>query len=533
MKLLSNNEIVNHKTEISNAIELAEEITICTAFLKYSGLKSLLELINQKKTKTIFFVGTNFYQTEPSALKQLFNNGHTIYLNREKSPTFHPKIFLFRTQNEVKVFIGSANLTSGGLETNIETSIECNTTIDSIFYNDILEQLNYFRTKSKEIEKLETILDYEKRYKVYKEKHQIADKAFEKEEQKIAEAERKREEERLLKIEQEKRKNTASDYDTSRDRFAISDHYKKSWPLFFEEFKQFKIENNGNTIIPSSHKLHNWYKRQREFYGHIDENGIRSILPEHLELLNQENFFWGNPNEIIWMQKWEIQLSKSIEYSFLKKQSYVWVVWEKRDPNFKYKEQATWCIRQRRRISGKDQKPISPYELRRLKEVNFLFESENEGGVVNQDGFIQRLIDLENLKNKCLKAGIRRWIPSQTDPDPIIAELGGWLADNLTFIRNHTKNGTKLDLVKSRSKDLNDLGIDTVIGKEKNNFEFDVLDWLEMKKLYPIENPKGEARKPFVKVLIWESGQRNKYDSAQPWKQKRLVELKIVNLQSM
>ena len=123
MKLLSNKEVINHKTEISNAIELADEITICTAFLKFSGLKSLLELINQKKTKTIFFVGTNFYQTEPNALKQLFNDGHTIYLNTEKSPTFHPKIFLFRTQNEIKVFIGSANLTSGGLETNIETSI--------------------------------------------------------------------------------------------------------------------------------------------------------------------------------------------------------------------------------------------------------------------------------------------------------------------------------------------------------------------------------------------------------------------------
>lgn len=27
MKLLSNNEVINHKTEISNAIELAEEIT--------------------------------------------------------------------------------------------------------------------------------------------------------------------------------------------------------------------------------------------------------------------------------------------------------------------------------------------------------------------------------------------------------------------------------------------------------------------------------------------------------------------------
>ncbi|SEA68422.1 HKD family nuclease [Flavobacterium gillisiae] len=543
MKLLSNNEIVNHKTEISNAIELAEEITICTAFLKYSGLKSLLELINQKKTKTIFFVGTNFYQTEPSALKQLFNDGHTIYLNREKSPTFHPKIFLFRTQNEVKVFIGSANLTSGGLETNIETSIESNTTIDSILYNDILEQLSYFRTKSKRIERLETILDYEKRYKVYKEKHQIADKAFEKEEQKIAEAERKREEERLLKIEQEKekRKNPASDSDTSRDRFAISDDYKKSWPLFFEEFKQFKIENNGNTIIPTSHKLHNWYKRQREFYGHIDENGIRAILPEHLELLNKENFFWGNPNEIIWMEKWENKLARLDTYCKSINQEFAWIKVDKKNKQNPLNDLAQWCMDQRLRLAQLEneknyktkKRKITEYEIKRLKEIKFLTESENEGGVVNQDGFIQHLIDLENLKNKCLKAGIRRWIPSQTDPDPIVAELGGWLADNLTFIRNHTKKGTKPELVKSRSKDLKDLGIDTIIGKEKNNFEFDVLDWLEMKKLYPIENPKGEARKPFVNVLNWESGQRNKYGSAQPWKQKRLVELKIVKLQSM
>lgn len=532
MKLLSNKEIKNHKTEISNAIELAEEITICTAFLKYSGLKSLLELINKKETKTIFFVGTNFYQTEPSALKQLFNYGHTIYLNREKSPTFHPKIFLFRTKNEIKLFIGSANLTRGGLETNIETSIECNTTTDSLLHTDLLEQLHYFKTKSKRIETLETILDYEKRYKVYKEKHQIADKEFEKEEEKINEEERKREEERLLKIEEEKIKKNNSNSDTTRNRFVISDDYKKSWPIYFEEFKQFKIENNGNTIIPKSNKLYNWYKRQREFYGHIDENGNRAILPEHLEKLNGENFFWGNPNEIIWMQKWETNLKLAIEYSELKKLPFTWVYRDKKNKTFKYKRQSQWCNDQRMRLNGDPSKrKITEYEIKRLEEVKFLTESENEGGVVNQNGFIQRLIDLENLKNKCLKAGIRRWIPSQTDRDPIVAELGGWLADNITFIRNHTKNGTQKELVKSRSKDLNELGIDTIIGKEKNNFEFDVLDWLDMKNLYPIENPKGEARKPYAKILNWESGQRNKYDSAPTWKQQRLVELKIVNPQ--
>ena len=140
MNLLSNNETKNHKAEILNAIEFAEEIIICTAFLKYSGLKTLSEAINKKEFKAVFYVGTNFYQTEPKALEQLFNDGHIIYLNRDKTPTFHPKIFFFRNQNIVKLYIGSANLTSGGLETNIETSLECDTTTSSLLHNAVFKQ---------------------------------------------------------------------------------------------------------------------------------------------------------------------------------------------------------------------------------------------------------------------------------------------------------------------------------------------------------------------------------------------------------
>ncbi len=358
MKLLSNSEIVNHKTEISKAFEFAEEITICTAFLKYSGLKSILEKINQKEFKTIFFVGTNFYQTEPSALKQLFNDGHTIFLNRDKSPTFHPKIFFFRTLNKIKIFIGSANLTSGGLETNIETSIVCDSTTDSQLHKDLMEQLTLFRVKSKRIELLETILDYENRYNLYKQKHQIADIEFEKEEQIIIESERKREEERLRKIEKEnlKTKQSSNTSDKSKDRFAISDQYRETWSIYFEEFKQFKAENNKNTIIPKGHKLYNWYKRQRELYGHLDENGNRAIPPEHLVLLNSENFFWGNPNEIQWMLKWENNLKLAVEYSELKKQPFTWVYREKNNPKFKYKRQSQWCNDQRMRLNGEPTK---------------------------------------------------------------------------------------------------------------------------------------------------------------------------------
>lgn len=321
MKLLSNNANGNHKIEIEQTIEFADEITICTAFLKNSGLKELLEKINQKEFKTTFFVGTNFYQTEPSALRQLFNDGHTIYLNRDKTPTFHPKIFFFRKQDKVKFIIGSANLTSGGLMTNIETSVVCDTTTDSLIYKSLMEQLLFFKTKSNRIEVLETINDYENRYTIYKQKHQLADFEFEIEEQIIIDKEKKREEERLRAIEElnQKKKQSSKKKNKNYDRFSISDDYRESWPNYFEEFKIFKTENNGNTIIPKTHKLYNWYKRQRELYNHKDESGQRAIPPEHLVLLNSENFFWGNPNEIQWMLKWENNLKLAVEYSELKK----------------------------------------------------------------------------------------------------------------------------------------------------------------------------------------------------------------------
>lgn len=303
MKILSNSTIENHKTEIANAIEFADEITICTAFLKNSGLNGLLDRINQKHFRTTFFVGTNFYQTEPSALKNLFTNGHTIYLNRDKTPTFHPKIFIFRKQDQVKIIIGSANVTSGGLETNIETSVVCETTTDSFIFNSLTEQLHFFKTKSNRIEILETITDYENRYEIYRQKHKAADLEFDIEEQIIIENERKREEERLRKAEEINKKESKSSKksDKKYDRFAISQEYKDTWLNYFEQFKVFKNENNGNTIIPKTNKLYNWYKRQRELYNHKDENGNRAIPIEHLQLLNNENFFWGNPNEIQWM----------------------------------------------------------------------------------------------------------------------------------------------------------------------------------------------------------------------------------------
>ncbi|MBI1780712.1 MAG: Helicase associated domain protein [Sphingobacteriales bacterium] len=531
MKLLSNNTIENHQFEIEQAIEFADEITICTAFLKYSGLKELLRGINQKEFKTTFFVGTNFYQTEPSALKQLFNDGHTIYLNRDKTPTFHPKIFFFRKQEKVKFIIGSANLTSGGLITNIETSVACETTTDSIIYKSLIEELLFFKTKSNKIEVLETIADYENRYKIYRQKHQNADLEFEIEEQVIIDNEKKREEERLRIIEEQnqKKKQLSKLKGKHYDRFAISNEYRESWQNYFEEFKSFKNENNGNTIIPKIHPLYNWYKRQRELYNHKDENGQRAIPPEHLEQLNNENFFWGNPNEIQWMIKWEINLKLAIEYSKARNQPYTWVYREKKNPNFKYKRQSQWCNDQRMRLNGEPTKrKITEYEIKRLDEAKFLRESEEENRKINEEYILDKLVLIENLKKERLSQNIRKWLPSQNDSNPQIADLGHWLNDKLEWIKLRKKNKDEREIVDLIEKQLQDLGINTEHGIIATYFDDDCKKYLEMRSKFPVDNPRGEERKPYAEIIQWASMNKNKFDTYPLWRQEKLIQIGLV-----
>lgn len=530
MRLLSNKISNNHKIEIEQAIEFADEIIICTAFLKNSGLSELLEKINQKAFKSTFFVGTNFYQTEPDALRRLYNCGHTIYLNRDKTPTFHPKIFLFRTQDKIRLIIGSANLTSGGLVSNIETSLVCDTTTDSIVYKSLMDDLHFFKTKAKQIEILETITDYESRYKIYRHKHQVADKEFEIEEQKIIESERIREEERLRKLEEQRKENIKStnSKDKQYDRFAISNDYRESWPNYYEEFKIFKGENNGNTIIPKKHKLYNWYKRQRELYNHINENGNRAIPPDHLELLNKENFFWGNPNEIQWMLKWENNLKLAVEYSKLKKLPYTWVYREKKNPNFKYKRQAQWCNDQRMRLNGEPSKrKITEYEIKRLEEVKFLKTSENESRKIDEDNILDKLVLIENLKKERLSKGNYKWLPSQTDKNPEIADLGNWLNDKLEWIKLQKEKNNQREIVSIIEKQLQDLGINTEYGVLGTYFDDFSKKYKEMRAKFPIENPKGDERKPYEKVIQWAITNKNKFETYPEWRKEKLIKLGI------
>lgn len=131
MRIILNNKENNHLKQISDLFENSENIFIAVAFFKMSGLnliKTLIEKALKKKIRVEIVCGLDFYQTEPSALKELYEltkiytNLNSQIFSSKGNITFHPKIYSFTQKNKCTLIIGSANFTKGGFVDNFELS---------------------------------------------------------------------------------------------------------------------------------------------------------------------------------------------------------------------------------------------------------------------------------------------------------------------------------------------------------------------------------------------------------------------------
>ncbi len=175
MKLITNENKPTHSSVINRLLKNSDEVIICVAFLKNSGLSYILKELPSNCT---FYIGTDFYLTEPNAIKKLYKQGHTVYLTKKTKSAFHPKIYYFRQGDNISILTGSANITGGGLDTNFETSVliqtEKGSSIDIDFHNIIKN----YSVNSTQIESDLQLSQYEREFETYKKKHKKADKEF-------------------------------------------------------------------------------------------------------------------------------------------------------------------------------------------------------------------------------------------------------------------------------------------------------------------------------------------------------------------
>lgn len=129
---IANTSTTNLTENLNEKFNDARTVKIATAFLKSSGLKeiiySLKLFLRIKKNNCIIIAGSDFFLTEPNALYQLFNLNAPnlkIYLTKQNSRSvFHPKIFYFVSGKKSIAYVGSSNLTNGGLISNYEANFE-------------------------------------------------------------------------------------------------------------------------------------------------------------------------------------------------------------------------------------------------------------------------------------------------------------------------------------------------------------------------------------------------------------------------
>ncbi|MBW2975082.1 phospholipase D family protein [Candidatus Woesearchaeota archaeon] len=103
-----------------------DKFYVLVAYVKKSGVSRLKPSIlifkgNGSQVKSI--AGIDQKQSSKQGIKMLFELSDEMYIyhNRRLSSTFHPKLYIFeKADQKAVVFIGSSNLTCGGLYTNYE-----------------------------------------------------------------------------------------------------------------------------------------------------------------------------------------------------------------------------------------------------------------------------------------------------------------------------------------------------------------------------------------------------------------------------
>ena len=113
------------------------------AFVKTSGIHLISDAIKSIKPKLTIFAGIRNGITSIQAIFDLIDLGVSTYLVDTGIGTivYHPKLYLFEYSDCYKIMTGSANLTGGGLNSNIEISSICECAKDEPAITRILENM--------------------------------------------------------------------------------------------------------------------------------------------------------------------------------------------------------------------------------------------------------------------------------------------------------------------------------------------------------------------------------------------------------
>ena len=117
----------NHWATVTHLLQIPqpERVVISVGFMNESGLVALESALSPIAKHTTILTGIRNGITSVQGLRKSLEIGCTTYVvdTGSRAVLFHPKVYVSRNADEARLVVGSANLTYGGLNSNIEASL--------------------------------------------------------------------------------------------------------------------------------------------------------------------------------------------------------------------------------------------------------------------------------------------------------------------------------------------------------------------------------------------------------------------------
>lgn len=125
--LLQGVTAATHLDAVRTLLEIPDpdRIVISVAFMTHGGLSLVSESLARAPDQTTILAGIRNGITSAQGLQLAIEMGCSTYAvdTGTRTAIFHPKIYFSYNPNEARIIVGSANLTIGGLNSNIEASL--------------------------------------------------------------------------------------------------------------------------------------------------------------------------------------------------------------------------------------------------------------------------------------------------------------------------------------------------------------------------------------------------------------------------
>ncbi|WP_203529607.1 phospholipase D family protein [Pseudodesulfovibrio sp. JC047] len=135
----------NHLEAVKQVLEIPnpQRVIISAAFMTKRGLSLIRKNLEPIAAQATILTGIRNGITSAQGLQESIEIGCTTYAvdTGSRSVIFHPKIYFSYSNTEMRVIIGSANLTVGGLNSNIEASLFLTLKMDDSENRDLKSEL--------------------------------------------------------------------------------------------------------------------------------------------------------------------------------------------------------------------------------------------------------------------------------------------------------------------------------------------------------------------------------------------------------